>query len=88
MKSKKSSKRQICPTKAEGHLKDLRTRKIVPGNPAEQQPGARFELDATRCDIYIRDESGWRYRPTILATFDRCSGHLVGLAVEKRAEAN
>lgn len=88
MKSKKSSKRKICPTKAEGHLKDLRIRKIVPGNPAEQQPGARFEIDATERDIYIRDESGWRYRPTIVAIVDRCSRRIVGLAVEKPAEAD
>ena len=57
-------------------------------NPAEQQPGAGFEIDATRCDSYIRDESGWRYRPTILAIVDRCSGRIVRLAVEKPAVAN
>lgn len=56
--------------------------------PIEPSIGARYEIDATRCDVYVCDGNGRPYRPKVSAIVDRCSRRVVGLAVEKPGEVD
>ena len=51
-------------------------------NPLEQQPGVRFELDATLPDAYLCDSNRPGYRPSVATYIEAKTGRIAEITIE------